>query len=127
MYYQATIITPAQTLEIDPLITTLQLARGQILKIIAAFPPGPAGLLHIQIRDKGWQIAPWSLAESLAWDNYVFEMATTYSMLVEPYELTVISWNDDDSYEHQAIVWVELAEGDPAGGGAVLQYPLQEG
>jgi hypothetical protein len=126
MYYQSTISTPANTSSDTPLITTLQLARGLIVKIIVAFPPGPAGLCHVQIKDKGWQIAPWSIGEDLAWDNFVFEMTPKYEMISEPYEVTILSWNDDDSYEHKVFVGFEMVEGDIVPVGGVAQYPLQE-
>jgi len=127
MYYQTTIFTSSNTLAAVPLVTTLQLARGQITKLLVAFPPGPVGLLHVIIKDKGWQIAPWSLGQDLAGDDYAYEMTTQYPLIVEPYELTVITWNEDDSYAHQVTIGVELEEGDPSAGGALLQYPLQEG
>lgn len=125
MYYQATITTPAQTPANAPLITTLLLARGLITRIIVGFAPGAAALCHIQIKDKGWQIAPWSLGEDLAWDDYVYEMATRYEMIAEPYEVTIISWNEDDVYEHRAFIGIEITEGDIAGVGVLAQYPLQ--
>jgi hypothetical protein len=127
VYYQATITTPANTTYTNCVITTLGLARGLITRIIVAFPPGPAGLCHIQIKDKGWQIAPWSLGEDLAWDNFVFEMAPKYEMVAEPYEVTILSWNEDDSYAHQVFVGFEMTEGDIVPVGGLAQYPLQEG
>lgn len=127
MYYQATITTPANTSSDAPLITTLLLARGLITRIIVGFAPGAAALYHIQIKDKGWQICPWSLGEDLAWDDYVYDMKTSYEMIAEPYEVTIISWNEDDSYEHQAFVGIEMTEGDIVVAGALAQYPLSEG
>jgi hypothetical protein len=126
MYYQATITTPANTSSDDPLITRLLLARGLITRIVVGFPPGAAALCHVQIKDKGWQICPWSLAEDLAWDDYVYDMSLRYEMIAEPYEVTVISWNEDDSYEHQVFVGIEIAEGDIVSGLALAQYPLSE-
>lgn len=124
MYYQATITTPAQTPADIPLITTLLLARGLITRIIVGFAPGACGLCHIQLKDKGWQICPWSLGEDLAWDDYVYDMSTHYEMMAEPYEVTIISWNEDDSYEHQVFVGVEITEGDIVRSGVLAQYPL---
>ena len=126
MYYQATITTPANTTYAACLVTTLGLARGLITKLLIAFPPGPVGLLHVQLKDKGWQIAPWSLGENFAWDDFVFEMNTKYEMIVEPYEVTILTWNDDTAYEHKVFIGVEMIEGDIIKPGALSQYPLSE-
>jgi len=125
VYYQATITTPANTSASVPQKTMLPLARGVISKILVGFPPGPAGLCHVQIRDKGWQIAPWSLAEDMAWDNFVYEMTPQYALVAEPYEVMILTWNEDDSYDHQVFIGIEMAEGEPGLGGLLLQYPLQ--
>ena len=125
MYYQATVAIPANTLESDPLIVTLVLTRGVISTIRVGFPPGCAGLAHIVLREKGWQVVPWTLGESLHWDGYVFEFSPRYLLTAEPFDLTIYAWNDDDSYSHTVFVGAEV-EGDELGGKKTVAEILEE-
>ena len=127
MYYQVSFNTPANTPESEPVVTTLKLTKGRLVRVLVGFAPGAVGLLHIKIRDKGFQIAPLTMTESLAWDNYVYDLALNYALQAEPFELTVLSWNDDDSYEHGSFVGVEIHEGSSSEGAVLQQYPLQGG
>jgi hypothetical protein len=125
MYYQVTVVIPANTPESAPVITPLTLTQGVISTLRVGFPPGCAGLAHVIIREKGWQICPWSLDESLHWDSYVFEFKPSYPLTSDPYDLTIHAWNLDDSYEHQVFVGAEV-EGDELGGKRSVQAILQE-
>lgn len=108
MYYQATVTVPPNTPESAPLVSLLTLTAGVITTLRVGFPPGCSGLCHVQVREKGWQIVPWSLSESLHWDSYVFELLPQYVMAADPYDLTLLTWNLDDSYEHTIFVGVEV-------------------
>jgi len=112
VYYQATIATPPNTAEVDALATRLQVAKGVITSITVGMAPGCAGLCHIQIRDKGWQIVPWTPHENLAWDDYVFDLPNRYALETAPFDLTVLSWNEDDTYAHTVFVGVNVDEGE---------------
>ncbi len=127
MYYQATISTPANTLESSALKTLVQLAKGTITKALIAFPPGTAALLHVQVKDKGWQIIPWTMTESMAWDNFVYELSIKYRLTDEPYQLTIHTWNLDDSYDHTCVVGFEMDQGVVSENNLLQQYPLSEG
>lgn len=113
MYYKWERSIPANTLEADAIEERLQLTWGTIREIHVGFPPGPAGLVHLQVRDKGWQIVPWTPLQSLAWDNYVFVLPCDYRLDVEPYDLMIRAWNLDDSYTHTVFVGVVLDENVP--------------
>jgi len=103
---------PPQTPESEAVIERIPLTRGSIRSIMVAFPPGCCALCHVQVFDKGWQLVPWTPGESLAWDDYVFDLLQNYPLVAEPYELTVKAWNDDDSYEHNIFVGVLMEEGE---------------
>ena len=121
MYYQKALVVPAQTSQQDPVVATLLLTRGVIDRILVGFPPGCAGLCHLQIFDKGWQILPWTLGESLAWDNYVYDLPQGYPLLAEPFEVTLEAWNDDDTFDHTLFVGVVM---DEKGSLVTLQSPV---
>lgn len=112
MFYQDTFTVPAQTPEETPLIRRLVLTKGIIKNILVGFPPGACALCHVQIYDKGWQLVPWTPGESLAWDDYVFDLLLNYPLVAEPYELVILAWNDDDSYEHSIFVGMNMEEGE---------------
>jgi len=110
MYYKWEKSILANTLEADAIEECLQLTRGTIREILLGFPPGACGLLHLQVRDKGWQIVPWTPLQSVAWDDYVFVLPCDYDLDEEPYDLTIRAWNLDDTYAHLAFVGVVLDE-----------------
>jgi hypothetical protein len=113
VYYQASITTPANTLENDPLVTELVITLGTIHNVLVGFPPGPQGLLHCQILDKGWHLVPWTLGQSLSFDSFVYVLNFDYPISVEPFRLTVVTWNLDTNYEHALWVGVAMSEGVP--------------
>ena len=127
MYYQSTITTPRNTTEANAQETELVIAKGIITRVMVGFPPGPSGLCHVQIRDKGWQIAPWKINEDFAWDNFVFQMDMRYPMVAEPYTLQVLTWNLDDTFEHVVLIGIEMIEGSGVEDRLLAQYPLAEG
>ena len=110
MYYQKTIDVPANTIESNAVVTRLHMTLGTIERFIVAFPAGCHGLCHVRVNYQGWQILPWTLGESLAWDNYVFDMQHKYPLAVEPYDLRIVTWNEDDSYLHRVFVGLILNE-----------------
>ena len=121
------IMTPQATREAAALETTFGLARGRLTRLVVGFPPGAVALAHVQIRYHGWQLCPWNLGGSLAWDNYVYEMSLIYDLIEEPYEIIVRTWNEDDSYAHTIFVGAEVTEGEPGAGAVLQQYLLQGG
>jgi hypothetical protein len=126
MYYQVSIDTPANTSEAVPLITPLAVTRGVIRRVVIGFPPGAVGLLRVRIFDKSWQILPINLNDSLGWDNYTYDIALNYPLEVEPYVLTVCTWNLDDSYQHSIFVGVVVDESGLDTANLIQQYPISE-
>jgi len=124
VYYQATIETPQNTPQLYAKITRLQVAQGMIVSLMVGMAPGCAGLCHVQIRDKGWQIVPWTPDADLAWDDFVFEFPNRYALETEPFELVILTWNLDDTYAHTVFVGVNIDEGETGPAPRVQQYPL---
>jgi hypothetical protein len=113
MYYQSSIITPANTPESNALDTELVITLGTIHNVLVGFPPGPQGLLHCRILDKGWSLVPWTLGESIAFDNFVYNLIFDYPVVVEPFRLSILTWNLDTNYSHALWVGVSMSEGTP--------------
>jgi hypothetical protein len=106
MFYVERITTPANTTEAAPLETVLDLDPGIIHQLEISFPPGPAGHLHIAILIGLSQIWPSNPEGDFAWDN--INIATREWVPVEtpPVRLTLVTWNDDDLYDHDCEVRV---------------------
>lgn len=108
MIYRLGITTPANTPEADKQRTNLKLTAGTIHQIDILFPPGPSGLLHVQINRGLSQIWPSNPDESFAADNNVISFNENYEILQEPVQIEVYTWNLDDTYDHQVIVRIGL-------------------
>jgi len=108
MIYQTTIKTAASVGETDDNKTTLSLNRGLLYQIDVYFPPGPSGLLHAQIFEKGVLLYPSSENESFIGDNHYISFNDTYLLTLPPYEFTVKTWNEDTKYAHTVIIRIGL-------------------
>jgi len=100
MVYTFEITTPKNTLETAKQKTVCQLEKGIIKHFEVFFPPGPAGLLHIQIARGNYQIWPKNTDDSFAADDVTISFNDEFSLKEPPYQLEVYTWNDDDIYEH---------------------------
>jgi hypothetical protein len=109
MIYGGVITTPASTLEASPQRTVIRVVLGLIYHLKVIFPPGPSGLLHVQIFDATYQLFPTTINQSFSGDNSRLEFDDMYMKDEEPFQLTVLTWNLDDTYSHDVIVLISLA------------------
>jgi len=116
MLYEFQITTPANTPEASKKKTVLELELGVIVRTIIEFPPGPAGLLHLQINRAMHQLDPRNLNGSIIGDRTFLDFEEWYELTEEPYQLEAYTWNEDDTYQHMVIVrfvlltWAQLAK-----------------
>lgn len=108
MIYSWSISTPANTAEADKQKTILPLGSGVIHQLDILFPPGPAGLLHLQINDAIHQVWPTNPEESFAADGDMITFREYHELLEEPYELQAWTWNEDDTYDHTVLIRIGL-------------------
>jgi hypothetical protein len=95
--YKQLWISPLTT-EDDPATLTIKLQRGVITLWNVGFPDGCADLVHLTVYHFEHQILPADEAESLFWNNHVFDIPEHYVLDEEPYEIELRAWNDDDAY-----------------------------
>jgi len=88
----------------NKLKTVLELARGVTYKIDIVFPPGPAHLLHVQIKDALHPVWPTNENADFAADNETITFADEYPLVEPPYELEAYTWNLDDTHVHRVII-----------------------
>lgn len=94
------------TLAASPLETIMPLAVGIIYVFKIYLPPGSSGLLHVQVKDQGYQIFPTTIGANFSGDNLSLSFDETYAKIEPPYELRIITWNLDTDYDHNCHVAV---------------------
>lgn len=113
MYYQAQLVVPRNTLKSNPLVYRLNVYPGVTEEVWVGFPPGCAGLVHVQIWDKGWQVWPTTPGTSFCWDNYIFNFEDRYPITAEPLQFVVKAWNLDDTFDHSIFFAVTIEHTTP--------------
>ena len=94
------ISTPKDTLEADPLQTTIKLTRGRLTGGSIYFPSGPAGKLHFRARSGVHQIIPFNAGQNIRLDDCVLPLSIGIDLLEPPYELLCETWNDSTLDAH---------------------------
>ncbi len=92
----------------NKLKTVLPLERGLTYKLDIVFPPGPAHLLHVQIRDAIHPVWPTNADADFAGDNATIIFEDEYPLLEPPYQLEAWTWNLDDTYPHRVIIRIGI-------------------
>jgi len=102
--YQITVSTPIDDYFDIPKHTFLKVAKGLVYKVEIDFPPGPAGLLKLQIFDGGHQVWPSSSGEYFATDNYCISFDDTLLKLIAPFQFDIYTLNEDTIHPHAVTV-----------------------
>lgn len=108
MIYVFNISTPANTAENAKQETELKIAYGVISHVDIQFPPGPVGLLHLQVRDALFQLWPINPDADFASNNVNISFREFIPVLTEPFLLKASTWNEDDTHSHRVILRVNI-------------------
>lgn len=100
MYYDYSFIIPANTTQASPHTEDVKLTHGVIHRVEVGFPQGCAGLAHLQIKRALHQVWPTNPQGSFNTDDYTIPINEFYELFTEPYILTLVGWNLDDTYDH---------------------------
>lgn len=111
MIYTYAITTPANTAIAAPLKTVAKLEKGTVILKYLLFPPGCAGLVGAQIYDALHQVWPtnrgvWFRGEGL------LKFDDRYPLRQEPFELDILTYNLDDTFNHEPIIYLNLERPD---------------
>lgn len=109
-YYLEEITIPANTTKASPQETYMELCAGYIKRGLVCFPDGCFELAKVQIFRYEHQLYPATPGASFHWNNRCFEWEDNFPLLKVPHRLKIITWNEDDSYEHDIQVHIEIAE-----------------
>jgi len=107
MRYTASVTIPADTSEADPHEECLGICFGTISQVFVLFPPGHAGLTHLQIFYQTRQIFPTTPGESFSGDDTQYIFSEKWPVFEAPHELLLRAWNEDTEYEHT--IYVQLS------------------
>ena len=100
MFYVKYIQTPANTPRLSPKTTRIKMWGGVIHRVEIMFPPGPQGLLHVQLFHGGHQIFPSTHGQSFAGDDETISFNDFYKLEPGFNTLIIKTWNEDDTYDH---------------------------
>lgn len=100
MYYDFSFTIPANTAQALPHTEDVKLTHGVVHRVEIGFPKGCAGLAHLQIRRGLHQVWPTNPAGSFNTDGYTIPINEYYKLFAEPYILTLVGWNLDDTFPH---------------------------
>jgi len=98
--YSRSMTIEANTAEADAIEENIFLAHGVITKVMFRPRPGHASLLHVRVFHRRHQIFPDNADDDLHGDEYPVEWPEWYEMFEKPFTLTIMAWNDDDTFPH---------------------------
>lgn len=104
MQYTFPIVTPAGTLETNPVRVATPLNKGRLQKVSVYFPWGCAGLVHVRVLHYEHQLYPTNPDEWLAGNEIFIEFECAYDIEQGYTEFKVECYNEDDFYQHTPIV-----------------------
>uniref|UniRef100_A0A6H1ZPG4 Uncharacterized protein n=1 Tax=viral metagenome TaxID=1070528 RepID=A0A6H1ZPG4_9ZZZZ len=108
MIYSTLIATPIDLFATTPKQTVLKVTRGLVYKVEIDFPPGPSGLLKVQIYDGGHQLWPSTPGEYFITDGYCISFDDTLLKLVAPFQFDIYTWNLDETHAHGVTVRIGM-------------------
>jgi len=104
MIYAFSFTVQKNTTQQNQQLKRLKLCYGIIHQIDIVFPIGCRGLVHCHIDDALHQIWPTNPDSTFSGDGEVISGKEFYELKVEPFELQLWAWNEDDTYDHTIIV-----------------------
>lgn len=106
MWYRGSITVPANTLAAGYVSAEIEVSQGTISRFYRLFPPGAAGMVHLQVFHQTRQIFPTTPGQSYIGD--FSEILGESSMVVDEPEfvLELRAWSPGTSYAH--IVYCEF-------------------
>lgn len=100
MFYDYSFAIPANTIKPAPHEQEVYLPPGIIHRIELGFPKGCAALAHLTIRHGLNQLWPTNADGSFNSDGYTIVINEHYHIRTEPFILTLVGWNFDDTFLH---------------------------
>jgi len=100
MIYTANITTKSGKTREEPKITRIKVTKGLIYRVEFFFPQGSSGLMGVMVHDGLFQCWPSSVGTYFVSDNETIGFDDLMIKESAPYEYQVITYNDDDKFDH---------------------------
>ena len=110
MFYDFAFTIDKETAEDAAEPQELKLTHGIIHHVEVQFPIGTRAPAHCRILHHAHQVWPTNPQGSFASDGYTIPIDENYEFFEEPYTLTAICWNDDDTFPHTITIRVGILE-----------------
>jgi len=114
MIFDVHIKTPANTTQLNPLVTSIPIVSGTITEMNIQFPPGVNALAHLKLLWGLYQLFPSNEQGDFATGGETIAWAEAIDISSEPLRLTAVTWNEDTVYDHTITVRIVIT---PASGG----------
>lgn len=108
MLFDFDLAVPAATPAAAPVLAKARLAYGTLTQIRVVFPPGPATLVYVVVRDRLHQIMPANPEGSLNFDDNFIVSTLEYDIVDAPFELDLIGWSPSAVYDHTITFQFEM-------------------
>jgi hypothetical protein len=112
MIYALDITTDANTAKTAPKVTQLPITKGLVYRFELTFPPGSMGLMGLRVFSGNFQIWPSNRDSWFRGDDSLIAFDDVYLVSSEPYLFYVITYNEDDTYKHEALLRIGLVSED---------------
>lgn len=108
MLFQAALTIPANTAATVPVTQLLGIGYGIITRVLVRPRPGHHALAHMLIKYHEHQIAPSTENMDFHGDTFPIDYDEHLEIFQPPFELKLVGWNDDDTYEHEFDVFIVI-------------------
>lgn len=94
--------------ESDPLVETLNIAKGILSFVSVLFPTGCHGMVHCQLYYHEHQIAPSTQGMTMIGDSTPVEWTEYYECYQPPFQIKIKAWGVSCSYPHTLTIRVAI-------------------
>jgi hypothetical protein len=108
MFYDYAVKVPAGTAKKTPYQATLKLTAGVILRLDVEFPAGCRGYVYATVNHGGHQLYPTNPSDALNAEGFTIQAWDLYPIVDAPFELKVLAWSPECTYDHTLTVRVDL-------------------
>jgi len=100
MYFYYEQLIPFTTIENNPVVTRLKLSAGLLDFVDVGFPKGVNRFAKCRIFWHEFQLIPFNRDGWFTGNDITLRLPLNLVLDTEPYELTILSINLDDTYDH---------------------------
>lgn len=123
--FERRITTPAETAQDSPQSTDWELPQGTLVQVTVVIPDGHAGLTGVALRYSGEHVFPF---EADSWiEGNGEEVTYPLEFDVGGSAVQVLTFNTDDTYEHDHILRVVHRDPEPVTRRSVDPVPITAG